>query len=109
MTAILDDIRRLDAAHARGEINAVDLAAAKSKLFEAVPDADEITVHATARTVPRRPPAARLGPTLLLCIFVLTLCAGSTLLLTGDLMLAMTLSITVLAALTVTLFRQLDG
>lgn len=108
MTAILDDIRRLDAAHARGEMTAVDLAAAKAKLFESVPDADEVVVHATARVVPQRP-TGRLGPTLLLCIFVLTLCAGATLLLTGDIMLAMTLSITVLAALTVTLFRQLDG
>ncbi|GGX41755.1 hypothetical protein GCM10007385_06650 [Tateyamaria omphalii] len=108
MTAILDDIRRLDAAHARGEINAVDLAAAKAKLFESVPDADEVVIQATARAAPRRP-TGRFGPTLLLCIFVLTLCAGTTLLLTGDLMLAMTLSITVLAALTVTLFRQLDS
>ncbi|WP_299749226.1 SHOCT domain-containing protein [uncultured Tateyamaria sp.] len=109
MTAILDDVRRLDAAHARGEINAVDLAAEKAKLFESVPDADEVAVHTTAGAARRRQPVARLGPTLLLCILVLTLCAGSTLLLTGDLMLAMTLSITVLAAVTVTLFRQLDG
>lgn len=108
MTAILDDIRRLDAAHARGEINTVDLAAAKAKLFESVPDADETVATAPARATRHRP-AGRLGQTLLLCIFVLTLCAGTTLLLTGDLMLAMTLSITVLAALTVTLFRQLDG
>ncbi|WP_299609130.1 SHOCT domain-containing protein [uncultured Tateyamaria sp.] len=108
MTAILDDIRRLDTAHARGEISAVDLAAAKAKLFEAIPDASDVYVEAPAREPPRRT-HSRLGQTLLLCIFVLTLCAGATMLLTGDLMLAMTLSITVLAALTVTLFRQIDG
>ena len=108
MTAILDDIRRLDAAHARGEISAVDLAAAKADLIEAIPDADETTRHPPARE-PARRSTGRLWQTLLLCIFVLTFCAGATLLLTGDLMIAMTLSITVLAALTVTLFRQLDG
>jgi len=107
MTAILDDIRRLEAAHARGDISALDLAAEKAKLFEAIPDADEVT-PAPAREAPRRR-QSRIGQTLLLCIFVLTLCAGTTIVLTGDVMLAMTLSITVLAALTVTLFRQLDG
>ncbi|KIC50021.1 hypothetical protein [Tateyamaria sp. ANG-S1] len=107
MTAILDDIRRLDAAHARGELSAVDLAAEKAKLFEAIPDADDVYVAAPAREPPRRT-QSRLGQTLLLCIFVLTFCAGATMLLTGDLMLAMTLSVTVLAALTVALFRQLD-
>lgn len=108
MTAILDDIRRLDAAHARGELNAVDLAAEKAKLFEAIPDADDVYVEAPAREPPRQV-HSRLGQTLLLCVFVLTLFAGATMLLTGDLMLAMTLSITVLAALTVALFRQIDG
>ena len=108
MTAILDDIRRLDAAHARGDISAIDLAAEKAKLFEAIPDANDTYVEAPAREPPRRV-QSRLGQTLLLCIFVLTLCAGATMLLTGDIMLAMTLSITVLAALTVTLFRQIDG
>ena len=108
MTAILDDIRRLDAAHARGELSAVDLAAEKAKLFEAIPDAENVFSDAPAREPPRRV-QSRLGQTLLLCVFVLTLCAGTTIVLTGDLMLAMTLSITVLAALTVTLFRQLDG
>ncbi|APX13420.1 hypothetical protein [Tateyamaria omphalii] len=107
MTAILDDIRRLDAAHARGELNAVDLAAEKAKLFEAIPDVDDVLVETPAREPPARV-QSRLSQTLLLCIFVLTLCAGTTLVLTGDIMLAMTLSITVLAALTVALFRQLD-
>ncbi|MEL6452291.1 MAG: hypothetical protein AAFQ19_13615 [Pseudomonadota bacterium] len=108
MTAILDGIRRLDAAHARGEISAVDLAAAKAELMDTVPEADEAPVPPPITATPPRA-HARLGQTLLLCVFVLVLCAGTTVLLTGDLMLAMTLSITVLAALTVTLFRQLDG
>ncbi|WP_299367366.1 SHOCT domain-containing protein [uncultured Tateyamaria sp.] len=109
MTAILDDIRRLDAAHARGEISAVDLAAAKADLFEAIPDADDIEIDAPDTTPPPPVTLSRLSQTLLLCLFVLTLCAGATLLITGDLMLAATLSITILAAMTVALFRQIDG
>ena len=108
MTAILDDIRRLDAAHARGEITAVDLAAAKADLFEAIPDADDIEIDA-ADAAPPPVTLSRLSQTLLLCLFVLTLCSGATLLITGDLMLAATLSITILAAMTVALFRQIDG
>lgn len=108
MTAILDDIRRLDAAHARGELSAVDLAAEKAKLIEAIPDADDVYVDTPIRE-PTARVQSRLGQTLLLCVFVIALCAGATVLLTGDLMLAMTVSITVLAALTVTLFRQIDG
>ena len=110
MTAILDGIRRLDAAHARGEISAVDLAAAKADLIDAVPDAD-----APAPVVPRAEPAPQptkrsgLGQMLLLCALILTICAGATLLLTGDIMLSATLAITVLASFTVMLFRQLDG
>ncbi|WP_299143527.1 SHOCT domain-containing protein [uncultured Tateyamaria sp.] len=108
MTAILDDIRRLETAHARGEINAAELAAAKADLFDAIPDVTETAREPKPRTAPRKPPS-RLGQALLLCAFVLTLCASATLFITGDLMLTTTVSITVLAALTVTMFRQLDG
>lgn len=107
MTAILDDIRRLDAAHARGEITAVDLAAAKAKLMDSVPEVHEV---APAKA---KPPARRarpgIGPALLLCALILTVCIGAALLLTGDMMLSATLAITVLAAFTIMLFRQLDG
>lgn len=106
MTAILDDMRRLDAAHARGELNAIDLAAAKADLLDAVPDATE-----TARPPERKPRIQRaaMWPMLLLCVLVVTVCSGVALMLTGDVMLSATLAITVLAALTVMLFRQLDG
>ena len=107
MTAILDDIRRLDAAHARGEISAVELAAAKAKLMDSIPDITPDTVERE----PERPPKPRgtLGPMLLFCAVMLLVCAGTALLLTGDLLLSATLAITVLAAFTVMLFRQLDG
>ena len=118
MTAILDDIRRLDAAHARGDITAADLAAAKARLMDAVPDVVDLAVDLeitvdVAPTKHAKPPgkATRpgIGQALLFCALILTVCAGATLVLTGDIMLSATLGITVLAAFTVVLFRQLDG
>lgn len=107
MTAILDDIRRLDAAHARGDISAIDLAAEKARLMDSVPDATE-TARSEAQERPKRETRACVGQMLLLCALVLIVCVGATLLLTGDIMLSATLAITVLAALTVMLFRQID-
>ncbi|MEO9574799.1 MAG: hypothetical protein ABJ320_18670 [Lentilitoribacter sp.] len=107
MTAILDDMRRLEAAHARGDLSAIDLAAAKADLLESVPDADE-PVHAVEHA-PSRVTRVTIWPMLLLCVLVVNICAGVTLMLTGDLMLSSTLAITVLAAITVMLFRQLDS
>lgn len=104
MTAILDDIRRLDAAHARGELSAVELAAAKARLMDSIPDV-------TADPAEPLPPEKRrngLVPMLMLCAVILVVCAGAALLLTGDLLLSSTLAITVLAAFTVMLFRQLE-
>lgn len=110
MTAILDDIRRLDAAHARGEITAVDLAASKAKLMDSVPDAFEEASERADLPPTRRGQNRRreFGPTLLFCAFILTVCIGTALVLTGDMTLSATLAITVLAALTVLLFRQIE-
>ncbi|MEL6619741.1 MAG: hypothetical protein AAFP16_12745 [Pseudomonadota bacterium] len=107
MTAILEEMRRLDAAHARGEVSAVELAAAKAKLMDDVPDASEDADPGSTPTPPRSRPG--LGQALLLCTLILTVCVGAALLLTGDIMLSATLAITVLAAFTVMLFRQIDG
>ena len=110
MTAILDDIRRLDAAHARGEITAVDLAAAKATLIDSVPDAFEEVSEKTAAASSRRLASGHaIGPTLLFCAFILTVCVGTALVLTGDMTMSATLAITVLAGLTVLLFRQIDS
>ena len=107
MTAILDDMRRLDDAHARGELSAIDLAAAKAQLLDAVPDAAEpaLTRPPPARSTPR----IGFWPIVLLCMLILTVCVGAAMLVTRDIMLSTTLAVTVLAAVTVMLFRQLDG
>ncbi|MEO1789672.1 MAG: hypothetical protein AAFR34_08205 [Pseudomonadota bacterium] len=107
MTAILDDIRRLDAAHARGDISAVELAAAKAQLMDSIPD---VTPDTEAEATRDEPPAPRHGvvPILMFCGVMLVVCAGTALLLTGDLLLSATLAITVLAAFTIMLFRQIE-
>ncbi|WP_223424129.1 SHOCT domain-containing protein [Tateyamaria pelophila] len=113
MTAILDDMRRLDAAHARGEITAAELAKRKARLLDAVPEVLDVLDVTPVDVPPRRAPARRtrpgIGQALLLCALILTVCIGVTLLLTNDVMLSATLAITVLAACTVMLFLQLDG
>lgn len=108
MTAILEDMRRLDAAFARGEMSAVELAAAKAHLMDSIPDVTPDEPDATADT---QPPAktGTAGPLLLFCAVMLLVCAGTALLLTGDGLLSATLAVTVLAAFTVMLFRQIDG
>ncbi|WP_299694400.1 hypothetical protein [uncultured Tateyamaria sp.] len=109
MTAILDDIRRLDAAHARGEMSTVELAAAKAKLMDSIPDITPDTTEPAPPPTQATEPRGTLGPMLMFCTIILIVCAGVALLLTGDLLLSATLAITVLAAFTVMLFRQLDG
>ena len=108
MRIILDDIRRLETAYARGEINAMDFAAAKADLIEAVPEVREVANSRGPDTGSIRTRSG-VGTALLLCLLILVVCVSIALLLTGDIMLSATLAITVLAALTVSLFRQLDG
>ena len=109
MTAILEDIRRLDAAYARGELTTVELADAKARLMDAIPDVTpDVAADEPARaTEPQR--RQTVAPMLLFCALILAACAGMALLLTGDLLLSATLAVTVLAALSVMLFRELDG
>ena len=112
MTAILNDIRRLEAAHARGDLSTVELAEAKARLMDAVPDAmaDEgAKAQDASEPSDETVPGSTLGSTLLLCAMILVIVVGSALLLTRDVMLTATLGITVLAAFTVMLFRQIDG
>ncbi|MEL7165222.1 MAG: hypothetical protein AAGL96_07075 [Pseudomonadota bacterium] len=114
MTAVLAAMRRLDAAHARGDINAVELAEAKAKLMDAIPDItpdepSEPHRETRANASSAAGAGSGLGQIMLFCAVILVASAGLALLLTGDLMLSATLAITVLAAFSVMLFRQLDS
>ena len=107
MSVILDDIRRLETAYARGEISAMDFSAAKTRLIEAVPEVREVASSGAPDT-PEIKSRSGVGAALALCLLIMMVCVGVALLLTGDITLSVTLAITVLAALTVALFRQLD-
>ncbi|MEM6758154.1 MAG: hypothetical protein AAF601_01605 [Pseudomonadota bacterium] len=114
MTAVLSEMRKLDAAHARGDINAVELVEAKAKLMDSIPDVTpDDTVEPASERFADTPVAKRagsgFGQIMLFCAVILVASAGLALLLTGDVMLSATLAITVLAAFSVMLFRQLDS
>ena len=105
MTAVLNDIRQLDAARRRGEISPAEYAAARRRLLEAIPDADNSGApEPAARHKAPRPNLTVLAGALCLIFGLITALATW---ITGDLSLGLTLSITLLAALTVTAFRGL--
>lgn len=110
MTAIFEEIRQLDAARKRGEISPEAFAAAKARLLNSVEEAEVLSQQAAAvRRRPAAPPASGLWGMLamgLLGAGVLTVLAGQ---LIGDLTIALTLAVTVLAAIVVKAFRGLES
>ncbi|MFW8593590.1 SHOCT domain-containing protein [Cribrihabitans neustonicus] len=109
MTAIFEEIRQLDAARKRGEISPEAFAAAKARLLNSVEEAKVLSQPAAVRRRPAPPPASGLWGMLamgLLGAGVLTVLAGQ---LIGDLTIALTLAVTVLAAIVVRAFRGLEG
>ncbi len=107
MTAILDEIRRLEAAKNRGELSPAEYAAAKSRLMETVEDADTGTPAVIAQDPgPAKP--IRAFDVITFLIIASFACLGIATLILGDLMLAITLTLTLLAAFTVRAFLTLD-
>ena len=115
MTAMLRNIRDLDARLKRGEITAEEFATRRAALLKA---ADVIETEYEAVTVPPQAPdkprnAAPVSPnaigfSIVVCLGVMGLSIALILALLQDLNLALTLGVTVLAALVVALFRTLD-
>ncbi|MEL6100214.1 MAG: hypothetical protein AAFV87_00635 [Pseudomonadota bacterium] len=101
MSAILNEIRRLDAAYARGEFDLSELERRKDALVETVPEVDDV-MHARPST------DIGLGHILILCFSLVAFVTGIGLMLVADFDLALTLGIMVLAAITVGLFRALE-
>ncbi|MEM1161558.1 MAG: hypothetical protein AAGJ28_11535 [Pseudomonadota bacterium] len=99
MTAIMDEMRRLDAARDRGELSAVDHAARKAALIEAIPDAE--TGPPMAQTI-------GVWHMIILSFSLVGFVSGAALMISGDVTLALTLGITVLASVTIGLFRMID-
>ena len=109
MTAVLQEIRRLEAAQERGEIDASDMQRLRDALTDLVEDADEIDPDTDLA-----PPPHLSGPLPDLWQICLLVIAGFTLLtlfgtwVIGDIWIAITLSVTLLAALTIRAFHNLD-
>ncbi|THH35276.1 SHOCT domain-containing protein [Aliishimia ponticola] len=118
MTAMLREIRQLDAARRRGELDEMEYIHAKARLLEAVEDATvEVAPRPEAR--PRTRPIRRdAGPgagaqgAIWLALPICLLAAGATTLLgawlLGDLTLALTLTATLSAAVIVAAFKNLE-
>lgn len=105
MTAILEEIRRLEAARARGDLSGPAFEAAKARLMGSVEEADT-----TAEPAPAPPKAEtfKVFDVVIFCLFATLLCVVLGTLLIGDLTLAVTLALTLLAAFTIRAFITLD-
>ncbi len=108
MTAILKEIRDLDARLSRGELEHAEYLRKRAALL------DSVEVAETGFAEPKRPAVAprrngsssALALSLVVGLGVMTLCIALTLVLLPDLNMALTLGVTILAALSVTLLRD---
>ncbi|WP_299966342.1 SHOCT domain-containing protein [uncultured Roseobacter sp.] len=113
MTAILHELRSLDEKLARGDITDVEYMARKARLIDSVDVVEpEVVADAAPREQPEPPEelpgAMTWGFGIVLCLGVLGICLCLAVLVIGDVNLALTLGVTVLAALSVALFRNLE-
>ena len=109
MTAILTEIRRLEEQRDRGDITGAEFASRRNDILDAVEVAETHFDTAPASGAPtRRTSGNVLGLGLVVGLGIMGACIGLTLLLLPDLNLALTLGVTVLATLTIALFRALD-
>ncbi len=104
MTAVLEEIRQLEAAHARGDLSEGDLQAAKASLMDAIEEADAIRHEDGASNAP----PSHIWHALLFSLAGLVVVTGLGTVLLGDFSLALTVAVTLLAALTVRAFQALD-
>ena len=109
MTAVLEQIRRLEAARARGDLDDAAFERAKSVLIDAVEEANT-PAPAPTRPAPKpaQPSKATAWEIVLAGLAVLILLTGIAALLLDDLMLAITGGVVILAAITVQAFRTLE-
>ena len=111
MTAILKDLRELDARLARGDITDVEYTAQRAALIDSV---DVVDTEFVDTTRPATPPEPKLsgsmtwGFGIIICLGIIGVCLCFAMLIFGDTNLALTLGVTILAALTVALFRSLE-
>ena len=105
MSTIFNDLRLLEAKRVSGALSQSEFDRQKAAILDSVPDALE-----TDFTVVERSAANSHTPwdMLLLWLVAAVLCASATWAITGNITIASTLGITVLAAFTIKLFTALD-
>lgn len=114
MTAILNEIRRLDELLARGDVTDAEYAAKRHALLQSVEVAETDFEPGSTRTPSQVRSKSTLhgsnafGLSLVICLGVMALSVGFILLFLPDLNLALTVGVTVLAALTVALLRDME-
>ena len=114
MTAILTEIRRLEELRDRNAITEDEFARRRTRLLDAVEVAETSIDAAPSTSRPRHtaPPARprdnALGLSIVLCLGLMGLSMGVTLLVLPDLNLALTVGVTLLATLSVALLKHLD-
>jgi len=110
VTAVLNAIRRLDALLDRGDISPEEYARRRRSLLQniedAQPDIIDVTPTAPEKPVPVQNGSSAFGLGVVVVFAVMGLCIGLTLLFLSDINLALTLGVTILAALAVTLLRE---
>jgi hypothetical protein len=109
MTTILHELRALEARLKQGELTAVEYAAERAALLHEVEEAET----EFAAPPPRPAVRARTGPSafgfsIVICLLVMGLCLSLTLLFLPDINLALTLGVTILAALCVALLQATE-
>lgn len=106
MTGILNEIRTLDARLANGDLTPVEYATARAAVLHNVEDAQSDFVAPPPRSaVKYKTGSSALGFSIVVCLMVMGLCISLTMLFLPDLNLALTLGVTILAALSVALLR----
>lgn len=115
MTAILKDLRALDDRLARGDLGPAAYSAERAALIDNadIIDTDfvDVTTKRPTPSAPTSQPPSGANPWglgLIICLSILGICLVVAMLTFADFNLALTLGVTILAALTVTLLRNLE-
>lgn len=110
MTTILTELRLLDERLSRGDLTRAEYRARRSALLQSVEEAETEFDRrpGSVRSTRQRAGSGAVGFSVAICLGTMSLCMGLILLFLPDLNLALTLGVTVLAALSVALLRALD-